>query len=143
MPADVRLTEFALSQANDEAGDSPGPACDIFEVMAAQGFAAASSEDLADYLPLPPRSEGQVGRFSRAGESVSVVRVTYPAEVFATPHEGWIRERLALLSGERVVRQGATVVHIVAERSETADEVARAFASVLAGAASEGGEVAP
>ena len=111
--------------------------------MASQGFAAASPEDLADYLPLPPRSEGQVGRFSRAGESVSVVRVTYPAEIFAEPHERWIRERMALLSGEQVVRRGATVIHIVAERTETADEVARAFASAMAGGTSGGGDEAP
>jgi len=111
------------------------PAIDIFETMLEWGFELETEDDLANYLPVPPRSEGQVGRFVVEGETVSIARVTYPAELFADPHEGWIRERIELLgqSPERVLRRGATVIHIVAESDEGADRLLEMFSATIGG----------
>jgi hypothetical protein len=108
-------------------------AVDIFEVMQSAGWRLESEQDLADYLPVPPQSDGQVGRFVRNGDSVSISRVTYPDPIFANPHESWIRERMRLMpeANERVVRNGATVVHIIAQSGSTADEVMELFERVV------------
>jgi len=107
---------------------------DIFEAMAAAGFTRLSEDDLADYLPIPPRSQGQMGRFSLADDpgdsgTVTVARVTYHAPVFADPHDRWLRERIGLLTNrhERVVREGATVIHIDAESEALAERAVAAF----------------
>ena len=115
------------------------PAIDIFEAMLEWGFELETEDDLANYLPVPPRSEGQVGRFFVDGETVSIARVTYPAELFADPHEGWIRERIDLLdqSTERVLRRGATVIHIVAESDEVADRLLEMFSATMGGGPEE------
>lgn len=111
------------------------PAPDIFATMAAAGFERVHEEDLADYLPVPPRSEGQVGQFRADGQLVRIARVTYPAARFADPHERWLRERIAVLTTrfERVLRVGPTVVHIDADSAELAARAEAAFAPLMPG----------
>jgi hypothetical protein len=111
------------------------PAPDIFAVMTGAGFERVHDEDLADYLPVPPRSEGQVGQFRADGQLVRVARVTYPAARFADPHERWLRERIAVLTTrfERVLRVGPTVVHIDADSAELAARAEAAFAPLMPG----------
>lgn len=129
-------TDFAPDMGEQVEVDS---AIDIFETMLEWGFELETEEDLANYLPVPPRSEGQVGRFVVDGETVSIARVTYPAELFANPHEGWIRERIELLpqSPERVLRRGPTVLHIVAESNEIADRLLELFSTAMGGGPEE------
>jgi hypothetical protein len=113
---------------------------DLFEIMRAGGWELAGEEDLADYLPIPPRADGQIGRFARAGAVVSVARVTYPAEVFADPHESWIRERIATLpdAHERVVRRGATVIHVRGAAASEVEAAAQLLEAAWSGAGDEG-----
>jgi hypothetical protein len=132
--------EGASAAGQRPAPDAPAEPVDVFEVMRAGGWELAMEEDLADYLPIPPRAQGQIGRFTRANLPLSVARVTYPAEVFADPHESWIRERIATLpqAHERVVRRGATVVHIRAESAVDADDAARLFEAAMGATGDEG-----
>lgn len=111
-----------------EAVPQPEPP-DIFAVMRDAGFSLESEEDFADYLPVPPRSRGQVGRFQSDEGGVVVARVTYLASELADPHDVLIRERLAVLGDdhERLVRIGATIIHIRADTRDAADRAEAAF----------------
>ncbi|MCA9565075.1 MAG: hypothetical protein KC561_16370, partial [Myxococcales bacterium] len=85
--------------------------------------------------PIPPRSEGQVGRFSRNGTGVTVARITYPDPMFAEPHVNWIEERIALLpqSYEQYLVAGPTVIHINGESVGVAAAAHDAFEQLIAG----------
>lgn len=137
-PPPVQVITETFGQARTRVSDAETGAVewigtvypDIFSVMVAAGFVAADSGDLADYLPLPPAARGQVGQFSRAGETIFVARVSYLSEEFAAPHATLVEERLALLTeaNERLVHLGPTVIHIKAETAAVADQVERLFA---------------
>jgi hypothetical protein len=134
-PAVVAHAHDRLIAALDSVGSQPRLLAfevDIFEVMGRAGFERAVEDDLADYLPLPPRASGQVGRFVRAGEPVSVTRITYVETLSANRHEDWFQERRAILTGahERVVRYGPTVIHIVAQSAAAAADATAAFSGL-------------
>ncbi|MBN1947369.1 MAG: hypothetical protein JW797_16990 [Bradymonadales bacterium] len=146
-PEGSRLSSPDSQTDTEPAVQAPGTSepPDIFAILTDAGYVLVSDRDLADYLPVPPRATGQVGQFQRGDTTFSIARVTYPAELFADPHENWIRERMALIPDchERVVRIGATVIHITAETDADADAIARLVSGRLDSASASPTEEQP